>query len=108
MAAARIGFIGLGRMGVPMVGNLLRAGFEVAGFDARRQHDLAAADRDFHVGESQVAVGGRHEILALDDKKQVENLRIQNLPRTDLLFDHVEACLLDVHLGLRRLNISMS
>ena len=37
MAAARIGFIGLGRMGVPMAGNLLRAGFEVAGYDAKAQ-----------------------------------------------------------------------
>jgi hypothetical protein len=36
----------------------------------------------------------------------VENLLIQNLPGPDLLFDHVEARLLDVHWGLRRLNIS--
>lgn len=29
----RIGFIGLGRMGLPMAGNLVKSGFEVAGFD---------------------------------------------------------------------------
>jgi hypothetical protein len=78
------------------------------GFDLRRQHQLAAAERDFHVGESQVAIGRRREIFALDDEKEVENLRIQNIPGTDLLFDHVEACLLDIHWGLRRLNISTS
>ena len=55
-----------------------------------------------------IAIGGRGEVLALDDKKKVENLRIQNIPGTDLLFDHVEACLLDVHRGLRRRNISTS
>ena len=33
MAALRIGFLGLGQMGQPMVRNLLRAGFSVTGFD---------------------------------------------------------------------------
>jgi len=32
-AKARIGFIGLGNMGLPMAGNLVKAGHEVAGFD---------------------------------------------------------------------------
>ena len=30
---ARIGFIGLGNMGVPMAGNLVKKGHEVKGFD---------------------------------------------------------------------------
>ncbi len=33
MTALRIGFLGLGQMGQPMVRNLLRAGFNVTGFD---------------------------------------------------------------------------
>ena len=33
MALPAIGFIGLGRMGTPMVKNLLRAGYRVTGFD---------------------------------------------------------------------------
>jgi putative dehydrogenase len=32
---ARIGFIGLGSMGMPMAKNLLKTGFEVQGFDVR-------------------------------------------------------------------------
>jgi hypothetical protein len=62
---------------------------------------------NLHVGECQIAIGGRNEVLTLDDKKQIENLLIQDLPGPDLLFDHVEARLLDVHLGLRRLYISI-
>src|SRR5579862_8701149 len=38
---ARIGFIGLGNMGLPMAHNLLKAGHAVAGFDAAK----AALDR---------------------------------------------------------------
>jgi 3-hydroxyisobutyrate dehydrogenase-like beta-hydroxyacid dehydrogenase len=30
---ARIGFIGLGNMGLPMAGNLVKAGHQVLGFD---------------------------------------------------------------------------
>lgn len=36
-ASPGIGFIGLGAMGAGMVDNLLRAGFEVAGFDLRKE-----------------------------------------------------------------------
>src|SRR5260370_35572519 len=36
---ARIGFIGLGNMGLPMAANLVKAGHEVAGFDL--VHSLA-------------------------------------------------------------------
>lgn len=40
----RIAFIGLGNMGGPMAGNLVKAGYEVAGFDlSRTSLDLAAA-----------------------------------------------------------------
>lgn len=42
---AKIGFIGLGRMGVPMAGNLVKAGHEVAGFDLVGQNLGAAASR---------------------------------------------------------------
>ena len=33
----RIGFIGLGDMGLPMAQNLIKAGFEVCGFDLRTE-----------------------------------------------------------------------
>ncbi|MPN51547.1 hypothetical protein SDC9_199195 [bioreactor metagenome] len=77
------------------------------GFDFRGQHGLAAADRDFHVGEGQVAIGRRHEIFALDDEEQVEHFRVEHVPRTNLLLHHVEARLFDVHEILRKLNISI-
>lgn len=35
MSSIKLGFIGLGQMGLPMVRNLLHAGFEVAGFDVQ-------------------------------------------------------------------------
>ncbi len=45
MAALRIGFIGLGQMGVPMVRNLLRAGFAVTGFDLNAAAVSSLADQ---------------------------------------------------------------
>ncbi len=35
MAVTRIGFIGMGAMGLPMAGNLVRAGYSVRGYDLR-------------------------------------------------------------------------
>ena len=41
----RIGFIGLGDMGLPMACNLIKAGFEVCGFDLRTNRlDLLKKD----------------------------------------------------------------
>ena len=40
---------------------------------------------------------GRHEFLAAHDEQQVEDVLIEHVPRADLLLDHVEAGLLDVH-----------
>jgi 3-hydroxyisobutyrate dehydrogenase len=42
---ARIGFIGLGNMGVPMAGNLVKQGHEVAGFDLVAENMGKAASR---------------------------------------------------------------
>ena len=43
---ARIGFIGLGNMGLPMARNLIKAGHQVAGFDvAKGAVDALAADK---------------------------------------------------------------
>ncbi len=42
---ARIGFIGLGNMGVPMAGNLVKQGHEVAGFDLVAENMGRAASR---------------------------------------------------------------
>lgn len=77
MAAARIGFIGLGRMGVPMAGNLLRAGFEVAGYDVNAQtgRELAARPGFERADSAQACVVSAHVVvLMLPDSKVVDGL----------------------------------
>jgi len=77
MSAAKVGFIGLGMMGVPMVRNLLRAGFSVQGFDL----DAAAMaqfadDAGFSAAASagQVAQACPVLILMLPDSRIVDQL----------------------------------
>ncbi|GIK99439.1 MAG: 3-hydroxyisobutyrate dehydrogenase [Alphaproteobacteria bacterium] len=55
---ARIGFIGLGNMGGPMLGNLLRAGHEAAAFD------LSAAALDAAVAAGATRATAAPEVLA--------------------------------------------
>ncbi|MGF1445555.1 MAG: 3-hydroxyisobutyrate dehydrogenase [Pikeienuella sp.] len=55
---ARIGFIGLGNMGLPMARNLLAAGHEVTGFDLAPEA-LEALEQ----GGGQVAESARHAVL---------------------------------------------
>jgi 3-hydroxyisobutyrate dehydrogenase len=77
MAALRIGFIGLGQMGVPMVRNLLRAGFSVTGYDLNAaavsslagQPGFSAADN-----AANVAAGCDALILMLPDSTIVDGL----------------------------------
>ena len=63
---------------------------------------LALAYGDLHVGEGEHAVGGRHEILALDRVEQIQHFLVQHLTRPDLVLDHVETGLFDVHGSLAR------
>ncbi len=77
MAAARIGFIGLGRMGVPMAGNLLRAGFEVAGYDVKAQTGRELDSRPgFERAESAQACveSASVVVLMLPDSQVVDGL----------------------------------
>ena len=77
MAAARIGFIGLGRMGVPMAGNLLRAGFEVTGYDVNAQtgRELAARPGFERAESAQACVASADVVvLMLPDSKVVDGL----------------------------------
>lgn len=57
MSGEEIGFIGLGRMGFPMMANLYRAGHPVHVFDAAKPAREAAADLGAIVNESVAAVG---------------------------------------------------
>src|SRR5262249_61886195 len=42
---AKVGFIGLGNMGMPMAENLLKAAYEVTGFDVNAQATKRLADK---------------------------------------------------------------
>lgn len=59
----RIGFIGIGNMGLPMVANLLKAGFPVEVHDVRREAVEAAVGRGASAGASTAEVAGRAEVL---------------------------------------------
>jgi len=63
MTGSRVGFVGLGRMGEPMVRNLLKAGFPLALCDAERARaerlaaEAASAGADATVPDSLAALG---------------------------------------------------
>jgi 3-hydroxyisobutyrate dehydrogenase len=50
-SSLRVGFVGLGRMGLPMTGRLARAGFAVTGFDL----DAGACERFRTAGQGRIA-----------------------------------------------------
>ena len=72
---------------------------EQPGLDLGLQHRLAARQGHLGVDERHRAIGGRQEVLALDDRQQRQDVLVEHLPGADLLLDHVEAGLLDVHGG---------
>ena len=77
MNATVVGFIGLGQMGVPMVRNLLQAGFSVLGFDLNPKALAQFADAPgFSPASSvaQVAQGCASLILMLPDSRVVDEL----------------------------------
>jgi len=62
----RIGFLGLGQMGRPMVRNLLRAGFEVTGFDpAPQAAESLQGESGFHTATSAVHAAQGVDVLIL-------------------------------------------
>jgi 3-hydroxyisobutyrate dehydrogenase len=83
MAIDQVAFIGLGRMGVPMAANLLRAGIAVRGFDlAPNAGPELQTLGDFTRAPSAVeaAHGARLVILMLPDSKVVDALLWQGSP----------------------------
>ncbi|MEP6960652.1 MAG: NAD(P)-dependent oxidoreductase [Acidobacteriota bacterium] len=61
--AEPIGFVGVGRMGDPMVRNLLKAGFEVTVFDTNAAALAPLAALGAHVADSPKAVGSAAEVV---------------------------------------------
>jgi hypothetical protein len=62
---------------------------------------LAVGQRNFDVGESEVAMLVRHEALARHSTQHVEHALVEHLPGAHLLLDHLRdekvAALLDLH-----------
>jgi 3-hydroxyisobutyrate dehydrogenase-like beta-hydroxyacid dehydrogenase len=63
MAREHLGFIGVGRMGDPMVRNLLKAGFEVTVFDTNAAAAQALAAEGARVAASVKAVASAAEVV---------------------------------------------
>ena len=60
---ARIGFIGLGNMGLPMARNLAQAGHEIVGFDLSETARKATAEAGLAVADSAAAAAGAAETV---------------------------------------------
>jgi 3-hydroxyisobutyrate dehydrogenase len=61
---ARIGFIGMGNMGVPMAANLVRAGYEVTAYDiAAGRADSFAKQHKAHATASLTALGQASDLV---------------------------------------------
>jgi hypothetical protein len=74
---------------------------QYACFELGQHHALAFGrifvERNFEIRESETPVRLGNEFLAAHDVQEVEHILIEHFPRADLLLDHVEAGLLDVH-----------
>ena len=68
-----------------------------ARLDLWRQHDLAVTEWNFQVCKREIAIRFGYEFLTLERQQQVQHALVENLPGTNLTFDHVEACLFEVH-----------
>ena len=66
-------------------------------FNAWCQHDFTAWKRYLHVHEGEGFVGQWNEIFAFHDRQKIQHVRVQHVPRANLLLDHVESGLLKVH-----------
>lgn len=89
---AKISFIGLGNMGLPMAQNLAKAGHEVTGFDALPAARDAAAEAGLTIGESNAQVAKVAEIVILmlpngQIVKAVAEEVLSALPKGSLLID---------------------
>jgi 3-hydroxyisobutyrate dehydrogenase-like beta-hydroxyacid dehydrogenase len=72
----RIGYIGLGAMGMGMAGNLLKAGFEVTAYDVRADVLAQAVERGARAAGSPGEVGASCDIVAVNVRtpSQVEQV----------------------------------
>ena len=76
MAEPRLGFIGIGKMGLPMTVRLLAAGYRVTAFNRTPARLQAVRDAGAEVADSPAAVAARADIvfLCLTDTQAVEDV----------------------------------
>lgn len=89
---SKIGFIGLGNMGVPMAMNLIKTGHDVRGYDVSATAREAAGDKGIEIAESNADAAKNAEIviLMLPDGPIVEKVAAEVLPameKGNLLID---------------------
>src|SRR5690348_18436476 len=72
----KIGFIGLGQMGLPMARNLLRAGHEVAVYNRTRSRAESLLSAGGHVAASpgEAAAGAEIVVTILSDDRALEEV----------------------------------
>lgn len=63
MQQRTLGFVGLGRMGGPMSGRLVDAGYKVVGYDISAEAIKAAGDRGLEIAASPTDVGAKADIV---------------------------------------------
>ena len=68
-----------------------------ARLEFRRPHALTLPERNFEVRKGQRAICGWHEILAPHFEQKVQHTLVEHVPGPDLLLDHVEPRLLEIH-----------
>ena len=91
----KIGFIGLGNMGEPMAANLVKAGFDVIGFDLIEEAKKKAEQNGIQIAEDAVSASENVDALIsmLPASEQVESLYLgeegllSKLDKTVLIID---------------------
>ena len=68
-----------------------------ARFQLRGQHALAVTERYLHIDEGEGSVLAGDEVFAVNAEERIEHRLIQYLPGSNLLLDHIETRLLEIH-----------
>ena len=74
--------------------------------DFRLEHLMPVGKRQLRIRIRQTLQRRIHETLARNLLQSVQHIKIQYIPRTDLLFDHIEPRFFKIHLMLRQIIVS--
>ena len=93
MAKPVVGYIGLGTMGLPMAGNLVKAGYTVHGFDVTEAARQGAVQRGIRIQDSPEAVGKACDIVLMclptpDSVEQTLDALCRSMAAGNVIVDH--------------------